>query len=77
MNASLVIEIVALCLTALGMVVGGVWIVANVKATTTQLIQTVKALTASVNRLAERIDELEHDHADTRERVAKLEGSSS
>ena len=58
------------------MVSGGVWIVATVKATTAQLVKAVQDLTASTNKLAERIDSLEHDHADTRERVARLEGSN-
>jgi hypothetical protein len=34
------------------------------------------SLTGSVDRLSQRIDELEHDHADTRERIAKLEGQT-
>ena len=77
MEASITISLVSIAITVLSMVCGGVWIVATVKATTTQLVQTVEALTKSVNRLTERIDDLEHDHADTRERLAKIEGSNT
>ena len=66
----------SLVITLISMVSGGVWIVATVKATTGQLVKTVTDLTNSVNRLAERIDDLEHDHANTRERIARLEGNN-
>lgn len=77
MEASIAIGLVSLAITVIGMICGGVWIVATVKATTSQLVEAVKALTASTNKLAERIDDLEHDHADTRERLARLEGTDS
>ena len=72
----LIIGLITLGLSLIGMVSGGVWIVATVKATVSQLVEAFKGLAASVDRLTGRIDELEHDHADTRERVAKLEGES-
>jgi prefoldin subunit 5 len=58
----------------MGMVGGGIWIVATVKATTSQLVKTVEDLTASVKGLTARIDSLEHDHAETQARIAQLEG---
>ena len=77
MNIAIFIEIVALSVTILTVAASAVWGVATMKQVTVQLRDSVQSLTASVNKLSERIDELEHDHADTRERVARLEGSNS
>jgi len=70
-----IIGVISLCLTIMGMVGGGIWVVATVKATTSQLVTTVQDLTASVKGLTARIDILETDHKDTQERIAALEQS--
>lgn len=75
MEASLAVGLTSLALTLAGMIAGGVWIVATVKATTSQLVRAVDKLTAELHKLSARIDSMEHDHADTRERVARLEGT--
>lgn len=54
---------------------GAVWTVATMRQILVQLIESVEALTKSVDRLAERVDALEDEHAATRERLATLEQS--
>lgn len=77
MSLGIVIEIIALSVTLLTVAASAVWGVATIRQVVVQLRDSVTALTTSVNKLSDRIDELEHDHADTRERVARLEGSAS
>jgi len=77
MSIAIVIEIIALSGTIVTVAASAVWGVATMRQVTVQLRESVQSLTASVNKLSERIDEIEHDHADTRERVARLEGTKS
>ena len=76
MSVTIFIEVIALAVTILTMCGSAIWGVATIKQVTVQLRDSVASLTVSVNKLSDRIDELEHDHADTRERVARLEGKS-
>lgn len=73
---TLVIGVISLCITIMGMVGGGIWIVATVKATTSQLVHTVEELTASVRGLTARLDTLETDHKETQARIKALEQGS-
>lgn len=68
MNPTIVIEIVALSLTMMSLVGAAIWTVATVKA-------VVNQLTAAIERLTSRIDTMEVEHVDMRERVARLEGT--
>ena len=76
MSVTIFIEVIALAVTILTMCGSAIRGVATIKQVTVQLRDSVASLTVSVNKLSDRIDELEHDHADTRERVARLEGKS-
>ena len=69
MNVTIVIEIVALSLTLMSLVGAAVWTVATVRA-------VVNQLTGAIDRLTARIDAMEVEHVDMRERVARLEGSN-
>lgn len=69
METAVLIEVVALSLTLMSLVGAAVWTVATVRA-------MVNQLTASIDRLTARIDAMEVEHGDMRERVARLEGSN-
>lgn len=56
-------------MTIVSAVGGGIWIVATMKQTISQLVDSVtklnsstERLTDSVNKLGDRVDHLEHDH---------------
>ena len=76
MSIAIVIEMIALSVTILTVAASAVWGVATMRQVVVQLRDSMASLTGSVDRLSQRIDELEHDHADTRERIAKLEGQT-
>lgn len=73
MDITLFIEIVAFAITILSIVGSAVWGIATIKATVAALQITLKSLVKSVDGLTSRIDDLEHHHANTRERLAAVE----
>ena len=69
----IVIEIILFALTCIGFIASAVWGIATIKGAVLTLQATIKSLTKSVDGLSTRIDELEHHHANTRERLAAVE----
>lgn len=70
---TLVIGVVSLCITIMGMVGGGVWIVATIKTTMSQMGHTIEELTAGVRDLTDRLNVIEMDHKETQQRIKALE----
>lgn len=76
MSISDIIQLVGLCLTGLSMAGAAVWSVATFKAESKQVRKSLDNLTEAVGDLAGEIDTLKNEHAQTRERLARLEGNS-
>lgn len=63
-----------LMIAILGGAASAIWVVATIRQVVASLRDSMRDLTRSVDRLSIRIEELESEHAATRERIATLEG---
>lgn len=70
-----VVAIVGVGITIIVVVASGVKIVTRIGVMVDSLRGSMDRLTAEVSKLTDRIRGVESDHAHTRERVARLEGS--
>jgi prefoldin subunit 5 len=74
MTTSDILQLIVMVGTVFSVVASAIWGVATMQAMTKQLKESVSSLTHSVDKLADRIDNIEREHAQVRERIARLEG---
>ena len=73
MDQSTIIALIALMLTLITLVAGGVWVVGKIRTTAEVLGVIIKALTRSLNRLEAKLETVDTKQDDHEVRITVLE----
>lgn len=76
MTVSEISMVIGFTLQLIGFVVSGVWIVASIKSTSSQISITIEHLTKTLGKLEQIIDQVQQKQIDQEIRVRLLEGNN-